>query len=135
MMQEVPTMQDVPMIRRLVLALLPVAGFALGVAIALLAGPTPAGDLLPFGGWHLAAAVLGCAALAVTAAVLAAPPAPPRPAPRRFPAIPRSTRPGNAQEDPPTLSGYWRAHDEPDWPEGEVRREREREEEPLAAAR
>lgn len=118
------------MMRRLVLALLPVAGFALGAAITLLAGPTPAGDLLPFGGWHLAAAVLGCAALAVTAAVLAAPA---HPTPR--PAIPRPTRPGGAREDPPTLSGYWRAHDEPDWPEGEVRREREREEEPLAAAR
>lgn len=133
-MQEVPMIQAVRMTRRLVLALLPVAGFALGVALTLLAGPMAPGDLLPFGGWHLAAAVLGCAALAVTAAVLAAPPAPPRPTPRR-PAIPRLTRPGDAREDPPTLSGYWRAHDEPDWPEGEVRRERRHEEEPLAAAR
>jgi hypothetical protein len=120
------------MIRRLVLALLPVAGFALGVALTALAAPAPAAAL-PLGGWPLAAAVLGCAVLAATAAALAGPPGAARRGSRR-PAIPRSTRPGQAGErqDPPTLSGYWRA-DEPDWPEGEVRREREREEEPAAA--
>lgn len=104
--------------RRLVLALLPVAGFALGAALTALAGPAPRSTTV--GGWYLAAAVVGCAALAVTAAALAAPLRGIRPA---------APRTGSDREDPPTLSGYWRAHDEPDWPEGEVRREREREEE------
>lgn len=116
------------MIRRLVLALLPVAGFVLGVALTALAAPVPAAAL-PTGGWLLAAAVVGCTALAVTAAALAAPTGS-----GRQDAIPRSSRPGATREDPPTLSGYWRA-DEPDWPEGEVRRERESEEEPTTAER
>lgn len=113
------------MIRRLVLALLPLAGFALGAAFA------------ATGGWLAAATAVGCLALAVAAAALAAPaadrPGGPRGAARR-PAIPRSTRP-TSREDLPTLSGYWRAHDEPDWPEGEVRRERQREDEPVASQR
>lgn len=120
------------MIRRLVLALLPVAGLVLGVALTALAAPAPAAAL-PLGGWLLAAAVLGCAALAATAAALAAPPGAGRSATRGG-AIPRSSRPGAGRQEPPTLSGYWRA-DEPDWPEGEVRRERESEEEPATAER
>lgn len=120
------------MIRRFVLALLPVAGFALGVALVALPAPSLAGTAAD--GWLVAAAALGCVALAVAAWALAAPPAE-APAAARRPAIPRSTRPSAGRVDPPTLSGYWRAHDEPDWPEGEVRPEREREEEPAAAAR
>jgi hypothetical protein len=120
------------MIRRFVLALLPVAGFALGVALVALPAPSLAGTAAD--GWLVAAAILGCVALAVIAWSLAAPSAAARAA-SRHPAVPRSTRPGASRSDPPTLSGYWRAHDEPDWPEGEVRPEREREEEPAAAAR
>jgi hypothetical protein len=118
------------MIRRFVLALLPVAGFALGVALAARPAPSLAGTAAD--GWLVAAAVLGCVALAVVAWALAAPLATARAAARRR-AI--SPRPGAGRADPPTLSGYWRAHDEPDWPEGEVRPEREREEDPAATAR
>ena len=117
------------MIRRLVLVLLPVAGFALGVVLTALGAPAPA-TALPDGGWLLAAAVLGCAALAATAAVLAAPPGAARPG---HPSSSRSS-PDVERQDPPTLSGYWRA-DEPDWPEGEARQERQREEEPATTGR
>lgn len=120
------------MIRRLVLALLPVAGFALGVALTALAAPAP-GAALPLAGWQLAAAVVGCTALAVAALALAAPIGA-GPAGARRGAIPRSSRPGAARQEPPTLSGYWRA-DEPDWPEGEARQERQREEEPATTGR
>ena len=123
------------MIRRLVLALLPVAGVALGVALAALAGPAPPGVLLPIGGGTLAAALAGALALAAAAAWLAKPshPGGRRPA-RRGIAIPRSRQP-SARAEPPTVSGYWRALDEPDWPEGEVRRERASEDEPVVAGR
>lgn len=120
------------MIRRFVVALLPVAGFALGVALVALPAPSLAGTAAD--GWLVAAAVFGCVALAVIAWALAAPPATARAAAHGR-AVPRSKRPGAGRADPPTLSGYWRAHDEPDWPEGEVRPEREREEEPAAAER
>lgn len=119
------------MMRRLVLALLPVAGVALGVALATLAGPAP----LPIGGGTLAAALGAGLALAAAAAWLAKPDdrTGRRPA-RHGVAIPRSRQPSSRAE-PPTVSGYWRALDEPDWPEGEVRRERTSEDEPVVAGR
>jgi hypothetical protein len=124
------------MMRRLVLTLLPVAGVVLGLVLAAVSGPAPAGALLPIGGSALAFAVLGGVALAAVAAWLAAAGGRAgRPAARRRPAIPRSRRPASQAAEPPTVSGYWRAHDEPDWPEGEVRRERASEEEPVRAGR
>jgi hypothetical protein len=117
------------MMRRLVLALLPVAGFALGVGVAVFAAPPIAGGP-PLSGAALATGLVGCLLLSTAAAALAAPP---RRQPGR-PTIPRSAPRDTPRSEPPTLSGYWRAHDEPDWPEGEVRRERASEDEPLAEA-
>ena len=123
------------MTRRLFLALLPIAGFALGAALAPFGGSAAAtAPAIP--GGALAAGILGCLALAGLAAALSAPR---RPRPHRQrrgePAIPRSTPLAAHRAEPPTVSGYWRAHDQPDWPEGEVRRERVSEEEPVGEGR
>lgn len=106
------------MMRRLILVLLPVLGVVVGAAL---------GARLPLGGTSLAAGVAACLALAAAAALLAAPLGRLRPREDRGPVIPRSQRSASHRTEPPTVSGYWRAHDAPDWPEGEVRRERVRE--------
>jgi hypothetical protein len=117
--------------RRLVLALLPAVGFVLGAALMALADPAPAGSWLPLGGPALVLGGLACLAL-IGAAVAAS--APRRDRRRRGPAIPRATPIGGPRHEPPTVSGYWRA-DAPDWPEGEVRPERESEDDPMPAGR